>query len=97
MKNDLSVQFDNLNKEIVSSINARNYARATLLDQARQKILHELASSDIQEVDAEFFSVLEQSARENSKLIVMVEQEMQKISGETGRSIRAQQAYSRIF
>ncbi|MDA7767018.1 hypothetical protein N9M31_05390 [Alphaproteobacteria bacterium] len=97
MKNDLSVQFDNLNKEIVSSINARNYARATLLDQARQKILHELASSDIQEVDAEFFSVLEQSARENSKLIVMVEQEMQKISGETGRSIRAQQAYSRNF
>ena len=97
MKNDLSVQFDNLNKEIVSSINARNYARATLLDQARQKILHELASSDIREVDAEFFSVLEQSARENSKLIVMVEQEMQKISGETGRSIRAQQAYSRIF
>jgi len=91
------VQFDNLNKEIVSSINARNYARATLLDQARQKILHELASSDIQEVDAEFFSVLEQSARENSKLIVMVEQEMQKISGETGRSIRAQQAYSRNF
>ncbi|MDC1037394.1 hypothetical protein OAR11_06295 [Alphaproteobacteria bacterium] len=97
MKNDLSVQFDNLNKEIVSSINARNYARATLLDQARQKILHELASSDIQEVDAEFFSVLEQSARENSKLIVIVEQEMQKISGETGRSIRAQQAYSRNF
>ena len=97
MKNDLSVQFDNLNKEIVSSINARNYARATLLDQARQKILHELASSDIQDVDAEFFSVLEQSARENSKLIVMVEQDMQKISGETGRSIRAQQAYSRNF
>ncbi|MDB3896101.1 hypothetical protein N9361_02185 [Alphaproteobacteria bacterium] len=97
MKNDLSVQFDNLNKEIVSSINARNYARATLLDQARRKILHELASSDIQEVDAEFFSVLEQSARENSKLIVMVEQDMQKISGETGRSIRAQQAYSRNF
>jgi len=97
MKNDLSVQFDKLNKEIVTSINARNYARATLLDQARQKILHELASSDIQEVDAEFFSVLEQSARENSKLIVMVEQEMQKISGETGRSIRAQQAYSRNF
>lgn len=97
MKNDLSVQFDNLNKEIVSSINARNYARATLLDQARQKILHELTSSDIQEVDAEFFSVLEQSARENSKLIVMVEQDMQKISGETGRSIRAQQAYSRNF
>ena len=97
MKNDLSVQFDNLNKEIVSSINARNYARATLLDQARQKILHELVSSDIKEVDAAFFSVLEQSARENSKLIVMVEQEMQKISGETGRSIRAQQAYSRNF
>jgi flagellar hook-associated protein FlgK len=55
MKNNLSVQFDNLNKEIVSSINARNYARATLLDQARQKILHELASSDIQELTQNFF------------------------------------------
>ena len=43
MKNDLSTQFDSLNKEIVSSINKKNYARATLLDQARQKILHDLA------------------------------------------------------
>ena len=43
MKNDLSLQFDNLNKEIVASINARNYSRATLLDQARQKkILRQL-------------------------------------------------------
>ena len=37
MKNDLSTQFDSLNKEIVSSINKKNYARATLLDQARQE------------------------------------------------------------
>jgi hypothetical protein len=55
MKNDLSAQFDSLNKEIVLSINTKNYARATLLDQARQKMLHDLASSDIRSVDAEFF------------------------------------------
>ena len=95
MKSDLSKQFDSLNKEIVKSINAKDYARATLLDQARQSILHDLASSDLQAVDEEFFSVLEQSARENSKLIVIVEREMQKISGETGRSIRAHQGYGR--
>jgi hypothetical protein len=55
MKNDLSAQFDSLNKEIVLSINTKNYARATLLDQARQEMLHDLASSDIRSVDAEFF------------------------------------------
>ena len=55
MKNELSAQFDSLNKEIVFSINNKNYARATLLDQARQKMLHDLASSDIRSVDSEFF------------------------------------------
>ncbi len=44
MKSDLSKQFDSLNREIVKSINAKDYARATLLDQARQSILHDLAS-----------------------------------------------------
>ena len=97
MKNDLSAQFDSLNKEIVLSINAKNYARATLLDQARQKILHELASSDIDIVDAEFFSILEQSAQETSKLIDIVEHDMEKISHETGRTVRAHQGYSRNF
>ena len=94
MKNDLSAQFDSLNKEIVSSINNKNYARATLLDQARQKILHDLASSDIRAVDAEFFSVLEQSALENSKLIDIVESDMEKISHETCKTVRIHQGYS---
>jgi len=55
MKSDLSKQFDSLNREIVKSINAKDYARATLLDQARQSILHDLASSDLKAVDEEFF------------------------------------------
>ena len=97
MKHDLSTQFDSLNKEIVSSINKKNYARATLLDQARRKILHDLASSDIRAVDAEFFSVLEQSALETSKLIDIVEHDMKRISQDTGRAIRAQQGYSRNY
>tara|TARA_B100000927_G_C16157161_1_gene345860 strand:- start:119 stop:412 length:294 start_codon:yes stop_codon:yes gene_type:complete len=95
MKNDLSAQFNSLNKEIVSSINSKNYARATLLDHARQAMLHDLASSDIRAVDAEFFSVLERSALENSKLIDIVEQDMKKISQDTGRAVRAHQAYGR--
>ena len=97
MKNELSAQFDSLNKEIVFSINAKDYARATLLDQARQEILHDLASSDIRDVDAEFFSILEQSASETSKLIEIVEHDMKQISQDTGRTVRAHQGYSRNF
>ena len=93
MKNDLSAQFDSLNKEIVFSINNKNYARATLLDQARQEILHDLASSDIRDVDAEFFLVLEQSASETSKLIDIVEHDKKQISQRTGRAVRAHQGY----
>ncbi len=95
MENDLSAQFDSLNKEIVFSINSKNYARATLLDHARQEMLHDLASSDIRAVDAEFFSVLERSALETSKLIDIVEQDMKKISQDTGRAVRAHQGYGR--
>lgn len=93
MKNDLSAQFDSLNKEIVFSINNKNYARATLLDQARQEMLHDLASSNIRDVDAEFFLVLEQSASETSKLIDIVERDMKQLSQRTGRSVRAHQGY----
>ena len=97
MKNNLSAQFNSLNKEIVLSINTKNYARATLLDQARQQILHDLASSDIRGVDAEFFSILEQSALETSKLIDIVEHDMKQISQETSRSVRAHQGYGRNY
>ena len=97
MTNDLSAQFDSLNKEIVFSINNKNYARATLLDQARQEILHDLASLDSRVVDAEFFSVLEQSALENSKLIDIVEHDMKQISQDTSRTVRAHQGYSRNY
>ena len=97
MKNKLSAQFDSLNKEIVLSINSKDYARATLLDQARQEMLHDLASSDIRSVDADFFQVLEQSVLENSKLIAIVEHDMKQISQDTGRSVRAHQGYSRNY
>ena len=97
MKNEFSAQFDSLNKEIVSSINNKDYARATLLDQARQQILHELASSDLDVVDTEFFAILEQSAQQTSKLINIVEQDMRQISQNTSRTVRAQQGYIRNF
>ena len=93
--NEISEQFDSLNKEIVNSINNKNYARATLLDQARQKILHDLASTDLNVFDADFFSILEQSAQQTSKLITILEQDMKKISHSTGRTMRAHQGYGR--
>ena len=97
MKSEFSAQLDALNKEIVISINDKNYARATLLDQARQQILHELASSDLNVVDAEFFAILEQSAQQTSKLINIVEEDMKQISQNTSRAVRAHQGYSRNF
>ena len=72
MKNDFSSQFNALNKEIVLSINTKNYARETLLDQARRQILHDLSSSHIDMIDAEFLSILEESAHKTSKLIDIV-------------------------
>ncbi len=95
MKSEYSIQFDSLNKEIVISINNKNYARATLLDQARQQILHELASSDLNDVDSEFFTILEQSRQQTSKLINIVEEDMKRISETTSRTVRAHQGYSR--
>jgi hypothetical protein len=95
MKNEYSIQFDSLNKEIVISINNKDYARATLLDQARQQILHELASSDLNGVDSEFFAILEQSRQQTSKLINIVEEDMKRISETTSRTVRAQQGYGR--
>ena len=97
MTNEFSAQFDSLNKEIVISINNKNYARATLLDQARQTILHELASSDLKVIDTEFFAILEQSAQQTSKLITIVEDDMRQISQNTSRTVRAHQGYSRNF
>ena len=94
MKNDFSSQFNALNKEIVLSINAKNYARATLLDQARQEILRDLSSSHIDMIDAEFLSILEESAHETSKLIDIVENDMKKISHETCKTVRIHQGYS---
>ena len=96
MNSELSAQFVTLNKEIVISVNRKDYARATLLDHARQQILHELASSDLV-VDTEFFNVLEQSAQQTSKLINIVEDDMKQISQNTGRTVRAHQGYSRNF
>ena len=93
MKNDFSSQFNALNKEIVLSINAKNYARATLLDQARQQILRDLSSSHIDMIDAEFLSILEESAHETSKLIDIVERDMKQLSQRTGRAVRAHQGY----
>ena len=97
MKSEYSIQFDSLNKEIVISINNKDYARATLLDQARQQILHELASSDLNGVDSEFFTILEQSRQQTSKLINIVEEDMKRISETTSRTVRAHQGYGRNF
>jgi hypothetical protein len=97
MKSEFSAQFDSLNKEIVISINKKDYTRATLLDQARQQILHDLASSDLNVVDTEFFAVLEQSAQQTSKLINIVEDDMKQISQNTSRTVRLHQGYSRNF
>lgn len=55
MKHEIAEQFLTLGKEIVKSINSKDYVRATMLDRARQQILHELALIDTKILDDSFF------------------------------------------
>jgi hypothetical protein len=97
MTNDMAKQFDLLGKEIVKSINVKDYVRATMLDQARQQMLHELALIDPKTLDNDFFSMVEDAARENSKLIADVQKDMDHINWKTSKSLKIHRAYRESF
>ena len=93
MKNQIAEQFQMLNDHIASAISVKDYTRAATLDRARQEMLREICLMDMQSIDAEFFSLIEECARDNASLIQTVQEDMNHISWQTSRSLRAQRAY----
>ena len=82
-----------LNGYIASAISDRDYTRAATLDRARQDMLKDICLMDMQSIDAEFFALIEECARDNADLIQTVQKDMSEISWQTSRSLRAQRAY----
>ena len=93
MKNEIAEQFQMLNGHIASAISKKDYARAATLDRARQDILKDLCLMDVQSIDAEFFALIEECARDNASLIQTVQEDMSHFSWQTSRSMKAQRAY----
>ena len=91
--NHIVEQFQMLNGHIASAISEKNYTRAATLDRARQEMLKDICLMDMQSIDAEFFALIEQCARENASLIQTLQEDMNHISLQTSRSFRAQRAY----
>ena len=93
MKSQIAEQFQMLNGHIASAISDRNYTRAATLDRARQDMLKDICLMDMHSIDAEFFALIEECARDNAELIQTVQKDMSEISWQTSRSLRAQRAY----
>ena len=93
MKSQIAEQFQMLNGHIASAISDRDYARAATLDRARQDMLKDICLMDMQSIDAEFFALIEECARDNADLIQTIQKDMSEISWQTSRSLRAHRAY----
>ena len=93
MRNQVAEQFQMLSEHIASAISDKDYTRAATLDRARQDMLKDICLMDMQSIDAEFFALIEECARDNASLIQAVQEEMSHITWQTSRSLRAQRAY----
>ena len=91
--NDIAEQFQMLNGHIASAISEKDYARAATLDRARQNMLQDICLMDMQLIDAEFFALIEECARDNASLIQIVQEDMSHITWQTSKSLKAQRAY----
>ena len=91
--NHVAEQFQMLNGHIASAISEKDYTRAARLDRARQDMLRDICLMDMQSIDAEFFALIEECARDNANLIQTVQEDMNQISWQTSRSLKAQRAY----
>ena len=89
----IAEQFQMLNGHIASAISEKDYIRAAALDRARQDMLREICLMDMQSIDAKFFTLIEECARDNASLIQTVQEDMSHISWQTSRSLKAQRAY----
>ena len=93
MKSQVAEQFQMLSGHIASAISDKDYTRAATLDRARQDMLKDICLMDMQSIDAEFFALIEECARDNASLIRTVQEDMSHITWQTSRSLRAQRAY----
>ena len=91
--NHVAEQFQMLNGHIASAISEKDYTRAARLDRARQDMLRDICLMDMQSIDAEFFALIEECARDNASLIQTVQEEISHINWQTSRSLKAQRAY----
>ena len=91
--NHIAEQFQMLNGHIASAISEKDYTRAATLDRVRRDMLTDICLMDMQSIDAEFFALIEECARDNANLIQTVQEEMNHISWQTSRSLKAQRAY----
>ena len=91
--NHVAEQFQMLNGHIASAISEKDYARAATLDRARQDMLKDICLMDMQSIDAEFFALIEECARDNASLIQTVQEEISRINWQTSRTLKAQRAY----
>lgn len=93
MQSDIMEQFQLLNGHIAHAISAKDYGRAATLDRARRDILQDVCLMDMKSIDVNFFNMIEDCARQNASLIQSVEDDMQQISWQTSRSLKAKKAY----
>ena len=91
--NHIAEQFQMLNGHIASAISEKDYARAATLDRARQNMLKDICLMDMQSIDAEFFALIEECARDNASLIQTVQENMSHITWQTSKSLKAHRAY----
>ena len=93
MQSEITAQFQLLNGHIAKAISEKDYVRAAALDRARREILQDVCLMDMKAIDVSFFNMIEDFARQNASLIQSVEEDMQQISWQTNRSLKAKKAY----
>jgi len=66
--NHIAEQFQMLNGHIASAISEKDYSRAATLDRARQDMLKDICLMDMQSIDAEFFALIEECAKNSASI-----------------------------
>lgn len=85
--------FSDLNDQIVSAIAERNFSRLILLDKARQDMMQGLLLLSSDEIDDELFEFIEFCSQENTRMIRGLENEIEKLTFQNNRFVKAANAY----
>ena len=93
MKNDVAEQFQLLNKHIAAAIAGKIMCGQPHLIGHVKDVLKDICLMDMRMIDTSFFEIVEECARDNASLIQAVQQDMNHISWQTSRSLKAQRAY----